>query len=109
MNDKPSSKRRQAYPLINDEVYPIVIHLDRHSTKMRNCSTVRQATVVQHVVDESNRLGMTGSPGFFTTALYVRYPSLLYTSSPASSVLYLAPGAILRERVGIACAAFYQA
>jgi len=37
MNLKPSSKRRQAYPLINDEVYPIVILLDRHSAKMENC------------------------------------------------------------------------
>ena len=69
MNVKPSSKRRQAYPLRNDEVYPIVIHLDRYSTKMRNCSTGRQATVVQPDVDESNRLAMTGSPSFFTTCI----------------------------------------
>jgi len=87
MNVKPSSKRRQAYPLINDKVYPIVIHLDRHSTKMRNCSTGRQKPWCNTMLNESNRL-MTGSPGFFTTAFYVRYPSLLYTSSPAPSVVH---------------------
>jgi len=56
------------------------------------------------MLNESNRL-MTGRPGFFTTAFYVRYPSLLATSSLRRQSYTVAPLAIFRESLSLHCIA----